>query len=435
MILDQIATLLSSRIGVDARILGDRTLHRAVENRRITCGLRDLDAYFKRLQTVRLEFDALVEQLVVSETWFFRDRKPFDFLVQFVRSEWLLKPTVDRLRVLSVPCATGEEPYSIAIALLEAGLTANRFSIDAIDISHLAIAKAQKAIYGKHSFRGEDWVERHRYFQPIEHQTAVCPLVRDTVNFRQGNLLEVFASSAAQYDVIFCRNLLIYIEPLACEQMLHTLHRLLAPDGLLFVGASEMGKIPSDRFVYLRQPFTFAYQKVNAVQRQPPSAPAERPKRETVSPQPSVPTAQAIVRSATTRLPQSPRTATTATRSLIPSIPNTASTSELQQAKAFADAGHLQAAIRCCKAYLDRHFTDADAYTLLGTLYQAIADDVQGERCFQKALYLQPSHDEALMHLALLKEARGDAISAARLRQRMQKCNSVPNVPSPQTGM
>lgn len=104
MSLDTIATLLNQQVGFDAKIVGDRKIARAVENRRAVCGLPNINAYLKVLQSSPAEFNELVEQLVVPETWFFRDRKPFDFLVNVVRSQWLPKAT--KLRVLSVPCST-----------------------------------------------------------------------------------------------------------------------------------------------------------------------------------------------------------------------------------------------------------------------------------------------------------------------------------------
>ncbi|XGV97160.1 MAG: CheR family methyltransferase [Leptolyngbya sp. BL-A-14] len=418
MALDHITALLSKRIGVDTRILGDRALGRAIDRRRSACGARNLEAYLALLQAVPSEFDALVEQIVIPETWFFRDRKPFDFLVDFARSEWLLKPSNQHLRVLSVPCATGEEPYSIAIALLEAGLTVNRFSIDAIDLSHQAIAKAQKATYGEHSFRGKDWVERHRYFQAVADQYTVCPRVRHVVNFRQGNLLDVFAGNSLQYDIIFCRNLLIYIEQTRCHRILETLHHLLVPDGLLFVGAAETGKVPSDRFSSLRQSFTFAYRKISSPSAQRTEADLRHPNVEASYSKVALPLA---AKRSTGPRPKHSQLPLPKERSIRPPRTHKASLSMLQQAKTLADAGQLSAAIACCNVYLEQHCTDADAYILLGTLYQAITDDAHGERCFQKALYLQPNHDEALLHLALLKESRGDASRAARLRQRIQK--------------
>lgn len=420
-----IANLLSQRVGFDAKIIGDRKIARAIEHRRAVCHVTDTDAYLKALRSSSQEFDQLVEQIVVPETWFFRDRKPFDFLVNFVRSEWLLKSGTTKLRVLSVPCSTGEEPYSIAIALLEAGLSTKRFSVDAIDISQQALAKAQQATYGKNSFRGEDWVERSRYFQPVGDKFAVCSFVRDAVHFRQGNALNDLGSIQSKYDIIFCRNLLIYLEDSACQQVLHSLHHLLSPQGLLFVGASETAKVPSDRFSYLRQSFTFAYHKIDAALPQPVvSTPLnnslEHTKTKVVTSQISAQFKQSSNHSIlldTNQHSTKPLESWTG----VPSSPSTSSKLNLQQAKQLADAGHLEAGIDYCKTYLEHYPTDVEAYALLGTLYQATADSNQAERYFQKALYLHPNHYETLVHLALLKEARGDAIGAKRLHQRIQK--------------
>jgi chemotaxis protein methyltransferase WspC len=404
MSLATIATLLRQQVGFDRKIIGDRKISSAVEKRRVACHLPNVDAYLRVLQSSPQELDELVEQLVVPETWFFRDRKPFDFLVEFVRSQWLPKAGAAKLRVLSVPCSTGEEPYSIAIALLEAGLSANRFSIDAIDISRVAIAKAQRARYGKNSFRGVDWVERSRYFQAVEDKHEVSSLVRKAVKFQQGNLLTVFAKSPAKYDIIFCRNLLIYLENAVCTQILNTVHRLLLPQGLLFVGAAETAKVPCDRFVSLQQSFTFAYCKAQpkiAPERLiPPSQPE---KRNAVYPR--------AFTAETVRLAQ----CTTAKQSL------DSSSIALQQAKKLADAGHLEAALQRCQACLEQQRENVEAHILLGTLYQSSANDEQAEQCFRRALYLQPNSYEALMHLALIKEARGDTIATQRLQQRIEK--------------
>jgi chemotaxis protein methyltransferase WspC len=441
MSLETIATLLRQRIGLDPKIMGDRTLARAVEIRRVACQLPTVAAYRDRLQTSAAEFDELVEQIVVPETSFFRDRKPFDFLVNWVHSANGRPVGATKLRVLSAPCSTGEEPYSIAIALLEAGLSPPQFSIDAIDISRVALAKANRAIYGKNSFRGADWVERSRYFLPVTDQGdqkyAVSPVVRQAVNFRQGNLLEVFTpaqsnrlpNSPPKYDIIFCRNLLIYLEPMICQR-------------LLFVGSAETSKVPSDRFTFLRQSLTFAYRKIAleptlaaglamaspfrvqsarqpTASSQPPLtatqglAQRSKPKPMVVKPAPSP--------SAVPMLAPDPAQRAVATQPDPARVISLAADLEFQQAQQLADAGQLELAIQACQTYLKSCATDVKAYTLLGTLYQATANYAQAERYFQKALYLQPNDYEALMHLALLKAAQGDATGAARLHQRLQK--------------
>ncbi|MDX2230591.1 MAG: CheR family methyltransferase [Leptolyngbyaceae cyanobacterium bins.349] len=421
MSLDTIATLLSQHVGFAPKIIGKRKIQRAVEHRQVACRLPDIQTYLQVLQSSPQELNELVEQLVVPETWFFRDRKPFDFLVEFVRSQWLSKSQGAKLRVLSVPCSTGEEPYSIAIALLEAGLPAHRFSIDAIDISQRALAKAQRATYGKNSFRGEDWVDRSLYFQAIEGQYGVCPLVRNLVTFCQGNLLGEFPITAANYDVIFCRNLLIYLEETACQQIFTALHTLLTPQGLLFVGAAETAKVPSDRFSYIRQAFTFAYRKIDLLTKVFPQTDLKQSYAK--PPADSSPTQASAKLQVKTISPNRHRdlhiTVANPPSNPVPAIPSAAV--NLQQAQQLADAGQLHPAIACCKTYLEHHSTNAEAHALLGTLYQATANFEQAERCFQKALYLQPNFYEALMHLALLKESRGDASTAERLRQRIQK--------------
>ena len=431
MSLQAIESLLSQKIGIDSRIIGSQKISRAAENRRSICRLADLEAYFKVLQTSSTELQELVEQLVVPETYFFRDRKPFDFLINYVRTNWHSPSHPRKLRLLSVPCSTGEEPYSMAIALLEAGLPAHRFSIDAMDISNYAIAKAQRAVYGKNSFRGESWVDPNRYFQPTAKGYEVISSVRSTVNFQQGNLLTAFSNTQAKYDIIFCRNLLIYLEPAACTQVLTILERLLVPNGLLFVGASETAKVPSDRFTSIRQCFTFAYQKVDSTEVPSPKiekttiAELEKSSRLTYNqphntskkPPSEKPTASPAIafRSSVSEQRFQSR------RSIAPETVSTSPQLSLSLARELADTGQIEAAIERCQEYLNRHSTNDEAYTLLGTLHQTKAEYSQAEQYFRKALYLNPNCYEALMHLALLKEHRGDINGAQILQQRIQK--------------
>jgi chemotaxis protein methyltransferase WspC len=438
MTLNPVAAILSQRVGFDARTLSDRKLSRAIEQRRRAGNDATLDEYLQRLQTSTTELHELIEHLVVPETWFFRDRKPFDYLMNIVRSDWLPSGGSPKLRLLSIPCSTGEEPYSIAIALLEAGLSPHRFSIDAVDISQQALTKAQQASYSKNSFRGNDWVERSRYFQWVEGRYVVNPVVRQTVQFRQGNILEQQASIQPKYNIIFCRNLLIYLEAVACQQALQILHGLLYPRGFLFVGASETGKVPGNQFEYLRQSFTFSYRKRDVALTQA---------RQAVTPQKRAylyPTkSSSLENEFGSPLHRAAHHSDAATRenrteeSLLnsgsrnhleaqvrPNLPEiSAIHPELEKAKKMADAGHFDAAIHACKNYLESHILDVEAYILLGILYQAIAQDDQAERCYQKALYLQPNCSGALIHLSLLKQSRGDTVAAQRLQQRLKKAN------------
>lgn len=184
-----IEALLKQKIGMDAGSVGTHPISRAIQQRMTDCGLPNLSLYWERLQTVSQELEALIEAVVVPETWFFRDRKPFSFLSQWVVSEWLPQHLNGVLRVLSVPCATGEEPYSIAIALLEAGLSPHKFRVEAIDISQMALLKARKACYGAYSFRNTDLAFQERYFTKVGEEYQLQSFIKNQVHFSQNNLL------------------------------------------------------------------------------------------------------------------------------------------------------------------------------------------------------------------------------------------------------
>jgi chemotaxis protein methyltransferase WspC len=416
MVLVEIEALLSKRIGLDAKTVSSRKIARVAEARRLACGLSDLEAYLKLLKASPQELEELVELIVVPETWFFRDRKPFEFLKQYVLGEWLPKSGQAVLRLLSVPCSTGEEPYSLAITLLEAGLSPKQFQIDAIDISKKAIDKAKRAVYNKNSFRGEDFIDRSRYFKQTEAGYELSLLVRQSVNFQQGNLLNSSTFLGKQYDIIFCRNVLIYLQSSACDQALDILNRSLVPGGLLFLGASETGKIDTEKFTSVRQPFTFAYQKAGQ----------QKLKKVSASPVASSSKSFQVAK----KLSDKPVAKTPPTQSSPQVFISQPSYPDLQEVKSLANRGQLEEALTLCKTYLSYNRMSAAAYTLLAQLYQAQGNDTQAEHYFQRALYLEPNSIEALIHLALLKESCGETRQAEILQQRIQRLRQAYQAPA-----
>lgn len=139
---------------------------------------------------------------MVPETWFFRDREAFAELARLA-GERLAREPARVLRILSVACSTGEEPYSAAMALLDAGIAAARFAIDAIDISGHAIAHAEHALYGRSAFRGHSPAFRERYFSEAAGGWQLREGVRRRVRFAQGDLFEDAAVGEVRYDFIF----------------------------------------------------------------------------------------------------------------------------------------------------------------------------------------------------------------------------------------
>ncbi len=403
MVQAAIEALLRHKIGLDANSIGSRTIQRAVEQRQIACGLPDRAAYLHYLQTVAKELEELIETVVVPETSFFRDTEPFVYLSQYVTSQWL-KANFTILRVLSVPCSTGEEPYSIAMTLLDSGLNPNQFCIDAVDISKRALLKAKQGIYSKRSFRGGDDRAgvKQRYFEPIADSYQVRPFVRDTVKFLQGNLLNPGFLAGGKYQIIFCRNLLIYLDGAARNRGMQALDRALAPGGLFFVGAAETGQIPAN-YTSIRHPFAFAYRKGDSA-----SAPGYGLRVPNV-------------------LPKVTRAITTPDSQFQPPPTIRAVSSQLEIAKQLADRGQLIEAAKLGESYLSANRTHAEAYILLGEIYQGLDQLEQAEQFFSKAIYLNPQAINALIGLALLLEQRGNHLKAQILRQRVQRLLKTPN--------
>src|SRR5437660_5043000 len=132
MVLADFENLLKETMGLDVASIGSSAIERAVEKRLLACELQETHAYWERVRASASELQELIEAVVVPETWFFRDRKAFAALVRVVQEEWLRTHPEGVLRLLSLPCSTGEEPYAMAMALRDAGVPAHRFRVDAV---------------------------------------------------------------------------------------------------------------------------------------------------------------------------------------------------------------------------------------------------------------------------------------------------------------
>lgn len=258
----QIEDLLRQLIGLDAASIGSALIAGVVRLRMKELGLTRVDDYHRVLQFSPREWNELVESVVVKETWFFRDHEPFSAFVRLVQSEWLPAHPAGALQVLSVPCASGEEPYSLAMALREAGLPPERFAIEGIDISCHALERAEHGVYRKRSFREQDIAFRDRYFREVEGGYLLDAAIREKVCFHPANLLgDDFTTRRAAYDFIFCRNLLIYFDRATHRRAFDRLNDLLAPAGALFVGPAEMPLAIENGFVSAELPMAFACRK------------------------------------------------------------------------------------------------------------------------------------------------------------------------------
>ena len=179
----------------------------------VELGLVDVDSYASLISGSETELQALIEEVVIPESWFFRDEVPFRYFQEHVRAGWVANPARSPLRVLSIPCAGGEEPYSIVIALIEIGLDARRFQVDAVDVSTRRLEVARRGVFSSNAFRGSDLSFRDRYFRSRPEGFEIDPALRRRIRFLQGSILDPgLLAGEPGFDVVFCRNLLIYLD-------------------------------------------------------------------------------------------------------------------------------------------------------------------------------------------------------------------------------
>lgn len=205
-------------------------------------GLADLSELVTRVETDRGLAKKVTEAMTVNETFFFRDRQPFEGFRQAVLPELLkAREKTRRIRIWSAACSSGQEPYSLAMILDEEArrLTGWRVEIVASDISDAVLKKAREGVYTHFEVqRGMPMPNLVRYFTKRKDQWVVNPTLKARVDFLQQNLMSDF-SKLGVFDVIYCRNVLIYFAPEQKSDVLRRLARSLAPDGYLVLGAAE----------------------------------------------------------------------------------------------------------------------------------------------------------------------------------------------------
>jgi len=257
--------LLHRTIGLDAASIGASAIERAVRER--FAAWRDhgqagatLDDYWHAVNAEAQRLQDLIEAVVVPETWFFRDAEAFAALARLAKVKLLDRPGKP-VRVLSVPCSSGEEPYSAAMAMIDAGIAPERFSIDALDVSETALARARHAHYGRNAFRGHALAFRDRHFERAADGWRLGPEVAARVRFAQANLLQLDPYAFERFDFVFCRNVLIYFDRATQHAALDVLERLLADDGTLFVGPAETGLLMREGMTSAKIALAFAFHR------------------------------------------------------------------------------------------------------------------------------------------------------------------------------
>jgi len=433
--LAEIHRLLAEQAGLDLESLGRRSIAHAIDRRMERLGLESPRDFLDLLRADPSRFRQWLDDIVVLETWFFRDPQALDCL-RSEAAKW--RATGDHVyRVLSAACSTGEEPYSMAMALREAGLGPEQFRVVGADVSDRALGTAREAVYAPRSFRELAPPYRalcDRWCEPAEGMRRVRADIRSAVEFRWGNLARAdFLAGEPPFQAVFCRNVLIYFHAEARRVALSNLLRLTCPGGLVCCAPAEARILSEAGLASLGSacPFAFRYEGSPAATTRPASV--ARPTRP-VEPCPATPSAPAKLRRPD-RSPAQPASRvrgalSRATSGAGPAAPSVESADEpepsvLQRARRAADLGQLEHAQALCDRMLAQNPASAEAHYLRGVIRQSQGAVVEARQWFEKTVYLDPKHYQALVHLMLLAEQGGDLAQAANYRRRAEDIASA----------
>jgi len=248
----------SKRYFVDKRLL----------ERMAKTGHQSFRSYFTfmRFQASGEEVQELINIMTVNETYFFREEYQFDCMVENILDEIAKqKGSGAEIRIWSIPSSTGEEPYSIALYLLERWPGIDNIDVEILssDIDSGVLKKCEQGLYSSRSVHHLPATMLRRYFTKIDdNQYQLCQDIRDSVRFSQVNLND--AAQTRTYrnvDLIFCRNLLIYFDDPSRRQAAEVFYDALNPGGFIFLGHSESMSRISSLFKVRKFPKAMAYQK------------------------------------------------------------------------------------------------------------------------------------------------------------------------------
>ncbi|MCC2975254.1 hypothetical protein LK533_01025 [Sphingomonas sp. PL-96] len=365
----------------------DDQLFEHVARRMTANDLPDLAAYAARLadpEVAEAEWRALESAITINETFFFRFAEQFDVLRRCVLPQLFRERRAQRqLRVWSVGCSTGAEAHSVAILvrdLLEDAVADWKIGITGTDIDDAAIVAAREARYTSWALRTLGEAERHRLFDREGERWRLKARYRGLARFEHANMMALLDDDAplqfSDFDIILCRNVLIYFRSDIAKALVGALVRRLSPTGLLFIGHAE----PNPEFAEVARPVhvdgVLAYARLDApaAAAAKPPVPVRLPKPVPPAPAPSPP-----------RQPPAPPP-----RPAPPKPPEAAGTAHdaSEDVRAALSRGDASEALHLAEQEALATPRDPVAHYLLALGALALGDGARAERGFRSALYL-----------------------------------------------
>jgi chemotaxis methyl-accepting protein methylase len=434
--LDELARRLGAVAGLELNGSQRLRLTLAARERARESGLGTVAAYAARVGGDDAELHQLLDRVVTGETYFFRNPAHFELLRRRVVPEALR--TTPCVRILSAACASGEEPYSIAMALYD-WVCQGRVEIAAGDVSDAALRQARAASYERFSFRpsGVDPFapEVARWFTAAGERRRLDEAVRRAVRFAPLNLLTIGEGDTfpGPYHVVFCRNVFIYFDLATVRRVVARLARLMADGGVLFLGDAEslLGVTPAfqaepiDGAIVYRKGRPAASSSLPSEARRPSMAPAPPPASRAPSrPEPAV-GAGPLARARQAEARHDRALAESEYREAIRAGDQVVE-ARLALARIYADEGRGDEAIVQAEAALRLDALRAEAHLWIGLVHQSRDAHPLAALAYRRALYCDPDNCVAHFFLSLSLSELGDAPGARAARRQALRLAEAP---------
>ena len=388
-----------------------------VRNRLRQNGLSSLNDYLqllKRGDVGRHELDALIAELTVGETFFFRHPDHFDALRDHVLPACLARNAASRqLRIWSAGCSNGAEPYSIAImvhSILGSRLKDWNVTIVGTDINRAFLADAEAASYSAWTLRGVEQERLPAYFRRQGQQWILQEKYKENVHFVYHNIINEEMPSLHKnifgFDIVFCRNVMIYFDDAVNRLLVERINRVMVDDGWLFVGSTDFNPHLDATFTAVKASNAILYRK-------------KAPVVAEVAAEIVVPERPAAPRRVQPRLPLNGERKILSVRERLgaqrarrenvhrkPATPPAAGVAAIQVIVDLANRGEWQEAAEQCKRILAADASNAPAYYYAALIAQSTGRHAEAEDALKRAIYLDRGFALAHYHLAL---ARKDA--------------------------
>lgn len=421
---------IASLSGLEADLLRGTGITRWLHRRARTLGL-DPKSHRAMLMESEEERRILSEQVAVPESWIGRYPVSFDLLRERAKAA---KSRSSIFRILSLGCAAGQEPFTAAACILDAGVAAARIDVVAVDRSRSSIEMGMNGNLPSMAVRGELPVCMQNRVERSGHGWKVSDEIRSLVRFVEADVVsELLPVDPESCDVVFCRNVLIYLESDARDRLCRRATSYLVEDGILLAGHADPPRDLNRTLSSVDRPGAFAWRRRSDAPTQTliesPLPAADRSGGPAWSRRSDGPKRSRIERPAPTadgpaanRVPRQPTTGGMA--SDVTPVASLASSADVEAIRKLADLGKLLEARELAEGLLVNHPADPSVILILATIESADGRVEAARDHLRRVLYLNPDDLSALFQMAVLCESEGELDVADRFRRRMDRLAS-----------